>query len=312
MDRDPGVARRSSARGARWAAGALLAGVGIAASGLLAAYVTARPTGPPRYKTPGRRKLSRDGRGLHRVRFLSADGLTLAGVYGEGSPGHAAIIVCHGWPGDLGDMLGLAGALRGAGFNVLAFDFRGCGESDRGPVTLGYREAQDVVGAVRFLRERRPGQAQRIGVVGLSMGAAAAILAAAGAPEIEAVVADSSYARLDREVDRVFGQFWGPLAPLASSPARWLAERLIGIPLSRVSPLEGVAQLSPRPLLIIHGTRDHVTNVEDARALYRASGEPKALWLVEGAGHSRTRRAAPAEYDRRVVGFFRQRLAGAP
>lgn len=242
------------------------------------------------------------------VSFQSADGIRLAGWYGEGSGGDVTIIVCHGWPGDKSDMRGLTEALGRSGFDVLAFDFRGWGESDGGPVTLGYRESQDVVGAVRFVRERRAGRAGRIGAVGLSMGAAAAILAAARTPEIEAVVADSSYARLDQEVHRVSTKLWRPLSPLAHSSARWLGERLIGTSLTCVSPVEAIGRISPRPVLIIHGTRDRLTDVQDAHLLYQASGDPKALWLVERAGHAQTRRIRPAEYDRRIVGFFRQYL----
>ncbi len=253
--------------------------------------------------------LGPSSRRLRAVTFQSADGIRLTGWYAEASGADATIILCHGWPGDKRDMLDLAEALVDAGFGVLAFDFRGWGESDRGPVTLGYREAQDVLGAVTFLQTRRAGQPPHIGIVGLSMGGAAAIFAAAQTPAIEAVVADSSYARLDQTVDRVVQRFWGPLAPLASIPAGRLGERLIGTPLASVSPVEAIARISPRPVLIIHGMQDRLTDVRDAHALYRACGDPKALWIIEGAGHARTRRVRTEEYDRRVVGFFREHLA---
>lgn len=247
-----------------------------------------------------------DGR-LRAVSFQSADGVRLAGWYAP--PGMATtIILCHGLPGDKRDMAGLAGALMDAGFGVLAFDFRNWGGSDRTRVTFGYREVQDVLGAVEFVRHRRVGPRHHIGVVGLSMGAAAAIIAAAGTPAIEAVVADSSYARLDLSVERVTRRFWRPLAWLASRRAR-LGEHVIGVPLAAVAPVEAIAKISPRPVLIIHGMQDRLTDVGDAHALYRACGDPKALWIVERAGHAGTRHVGPEEYDRRVIGFFRQHIA---
>ena len=219
-----------------------------------------RLRGRPEIRIPDRR--------LRAVAFQSADKIRLAGWYGEASRTPATIILCHGLPGDKRDMGGLAHALMDAGFGVLAFDFRSWGESDRGPVTFGRRETQDVLGAVKFVQHRRAEPPQHIGVVGLSMGAAAAIMAAAETPAIEAVVADSSYARLDQAVDRVVGRFWGPLAALAPASAWRLGERLIGAPLATVSPVEAIAGISPRPVLIIHGVRGSVD---------RRPGRPRPL-----------------------------------
>lgn len=252
-----------------------------------------------------------DERPFQRVDFPSMGGIRLAGWYGQGTGrrGTATIIVCHGWANHKGDMLGVAEVLRGFGFDVLLFDLHGWGDSDRGPVTFGDRETGDILGAVRFLKEQRHGKAQRIGLIGFSMGAAAAIRATAQSSDIDALVADASYARLDVQVGRFFGQFMGPLWPVAYVPARWLGERLTGMAIGSVSPLQAIAQISPRPVLIIHGTRDRVVDVQDAKQLYQAAGPPKTLWLVEGAGHAETRRVGPAEYwDARVVGFFRKHL----
>ena len=246
-------------------------------------------------------------RRLRAVAFCSEDGIRLAGWYGEPDGAAGTIILCHGVPGSKRDMAGLARALLDAGFGVLAFDFRNWGDSERTPVTLGYREIRDVLGAVAFVR--RAGSRRRIGVVGLSMGAAAAILAAAEAPVIDAVVADSSYARLDRAVERVTRRVWGPLASLAWRRTRRVGERVIGTPLASVAPIDAIAKISPRPVLIIHGMRDRLTDVGDARALYRACGDPKSLWIVEQAGHARTRRVGTHEYDRRVIGFFKEYVA---
>ncbi len=252
-----------------------------------------------------------EGRRFERVDFLSANGLWLAGWYGEGRGEReaATIIVCHGWAADKRDMLGLTPALRASGFDVLLLDLHGWGDSDRGPVTFGDRETGDILGAVRFLKQGWGGSSRRIGVIGFSMGAAAAIRAAAQNSEIDALVADASYARLDAQVGRFFQRFAGPFWPVVYVPARWFGERLTGTTIGAISPLQAIARITPRPVLIIHGTRDGVIDMDDARQLYQAAGPPKTLWLVEGAGHGETRRVAPAaEWDARVVGFFRDHL----
>lgn len=247
-----------------------------------------------------------DGR-LRPVVFQSSDGTMLAGWYGAPAGIAATIILCHGVPGDKRDMAGLAAALMDAGFGVLAFDFRGWGESGRTSITLGHREVEDVIAAVKFAEHQAEARTH-IGVVGLSMGASTAIVAAAKIPAIEAVVADSGYARLDQTVERVTRRFLGPLGSLAARRFRESSERLIGAPLA-VAPIDAIAGISPRPVLIIHGNRDRVTSVGDAYALYDACGNPKTLWIIEGAAHARTRRVGPEEYDRRIIGFFSRHLA---
>lgn len=250
-------------------------------------------------------------RHFRRVDFLSANGVRLAGWYGEGNGGQASatIIVCHGWSADKGDLLGPGEAMRASGFDVLLFDLHGWGESGRGPVTFGDRETGDILGAVRFVKEQRPGPEHRIGLIGFSMGAAAAIRASAQSTDIDALVTDGSYARLDAQVGRFFRRFAGPLWPVVYVPARWFGERLIGTAIDTISPLRVIGRIAPRPILIIHGTRDRVVDVHDARQLYQAAGPPKTLWLIEGAGHSETRRLAPAaEWDARVADFFREHL----
>jgi fermentation-respiration switch protein FrsA (DUF1100 family) len=208
-------------------------------------------------------------------------------------------------------MTGRARALMDAGFSVLAFDFRNWGESARrGRVTFGHREVADVLAAVALVA-RCAGPRHRIGVAGLSMGAAAAIFAAAQTRRIDAVVADSSYARLDGAAERLARRVGGRAGATAWRGVKRFAERFIGAPLASIAPVEAIAAISPRPVLIIHGGRDRLTDVEDALALHEACGEPKALWIVEGAGHAMTRRIGIEAYDRRVAAFFQAHLAPA-
>jgi fermentation-respiration switch protein FrsA (DUF1100 family) len=51
-------------------------------------------------------------------------------------------------------------------------------------------------------------------------------------------------------------------------------------------PAEAAAQISPVPLLVVHGDKDHYFPPEHARQLYMAAREPKELWIVPGMGHA--------------------------
>src|SRR5579859_760020 len=109
------------------------------------------------------------------------------------------IIICPGYRGKRADVLGISTQLWKAGHNILAFEYYGHGTVVGKPVTLGYREINDFLGAVDYARQRAP--ETRLGALGYSMGAAVAVMATARTPEIEALVADSPFATHKSVVD---------------------------------------------------------------------------------------------------------------
>ena len=63
------------------------------------------------------------------------------------------------------------------------------------------------------------------------------------------------------------------------------------------------------PVLIVNGTQDSYTPIEDARALFAAASNPKELWAVEGAGHVNLHAFAKAQYEQRVGDFLGRYMA---
>ena len=122
-----------------------------------------------------------------RVTFRTQDGALIhADLYGRGDRG---VVLAHGGRFDKESWADQARALERAGLRVLAFDFRGYGESS-GPGQsdpLGASLHLDVLAAVRYLRGAG---AATVSIVGGSMGAAAAADAAleAAPGEIDGVV----------------------------------------------------------------------------------------------------------------------------
>jgi dipeptidyl aminopeptidase/acylaminoacyl peptidase len=266
------------------------------------------------YTHPARHPVSDDpadyGLTYESVSFPSADGLLLKGWFTlpEGEKGNgAAIILCHGYGGNRAG-LAEAAILAQHGYNTLLFDFRGHGESEGDLVTLGYDEVQDVRGAVAYLQIRPEVTPDRIGLLGHSMGGATAIRAAARIPEIKAVVTEGAYASLADTIADDFSNLTGlpkfPFASLMVTLGQWQT----GLEIERVQPLDDVARISPRPVLLIHGLADSVIPPENGRRLYEAAGEPKALWQPEGVGHAAAARQRPDEFEARVVAFFDQAL----
>jgi fermentation-respiration switch protein FrsA (DUF1100 family) len=239
------------------------------------------------------------------VSFPSDDGVTLRGWWLPRPETARLAIGLTGHRGAKHDLLGIGPGLWRAGYNVLLFDFRGCGDSDDAPLSVGYNELPDARAAVRFARQRLPGA--RIGLIGYSMGASLAILVAAADPAILGVVADSAYASLRDVIAHAYRRRRVPPLPLLAL-ADLLNRWRYGYPFSALRPVEAVGRIAPRPLLIVHGAADALTPVEHAHQLYAAASEPKELWIAAGAPHCGAYFADRPAYVARVAAFFARAL----
>jgi uncharacterized protein len=231
------------------------------------------------------------------------------------------IVVVHGTrtnresPGD--HLLELTGALARHGLGVLSFDTRGMGESPPAPLSMGNLEQRDVLGAVDFLRTGtlpfpELGRPRFIGGLGISMGAATLLLAAAREPAIQAVVSDSAYADaaplLEREIPKrtvaIVGRIPGAFAPSALTMARIL----YGVDLFDARPVASIARIAPRPLLLIHGAADDYVPVNNFQQLAAAATAPATArvttWLVPKTRHAQAFKNTGPVYVARVTAFF--------
>jgi fermentation-respiration switch protein FrsA (DUF1100 family) len=241
------------------------------------------------------------------VTLTAPDGVKLAAWYVPCAGARAGVVVCHGYGASRRYLTDLLPFLHRAGFAVVSFDFRAMGESGGRFCSFGEYEKEDVRTAVRYLRGRAGLGPGRVGALGLSMGGAAAIMAAVEDFDIGAVVADSAFARLDEMVPQRFTRL-GHAGPALACCTQWWGERLAGFSVGTVSPAAAAAKLSPRPLLLIHGEADTHTSAAQSRELYAAAREPKELWIVPGAEHAACYDTARAEYERRVTHLFREAL----
>ena len=251
---------------------------------------------------------SRSGLRYEDVSFPSTDGLRLSGWYIPKEDARGIVILCHGAFTDRTDLMDLALDLNSAGFAILAFDFRQRGCSGRKINTIGREEVNDLLGAVAYLKAREELAEKPIGAIGASMGAAVAIMATARCADICAVVADSSYGRLDRAINQHLWVFFGPLKPLLAPLTLWHGKRMLGFDPSIVAPEESIPGISPRPVLLVHSRRDFLVWKSESERLFDAAGEPKELWLTPRGLHTKSRFAHPEQYRPKVVGFLRRAL----
>jgi dipeptidyl aminopeptidase/acylaminoacyl peptidase len=230
------------------------------------------------------------------VSFKTEDGVTLRGWFIPNEQASAkTIIALHGYPADKGNILPIVAFLTRK-YNLLLFDFRYLGASGGGYSTIGADETRDLRSAIAYLKLRG---VTEVGVWGFSMGAAVALMAAPGLPEVKAMVAESSYARLDLMAPVLF-QIPVLRYPLAWLTALW-ARVFLGISLKHVSPYDNARSLNV-PVLISHSKADRTIPFEHASMLQEAlkNNRRAEFWFYEDLYHGQL----PPDYQQRVAGFF--------
>jgi len=245
------------------------------------------------------------------------DDLTLRGWYAPpSSTGGPAVILVHGYNTCRRDwnVLLPAGMLHRAGFGVLLLDLRNHGDSDSdgGRWAGGAKEYRDVLGAWDWLRAQGE-PPSRIGIFGVSLGAATATIATGEEPAVAATWEDSGYASYDVAA--------AEFAETNGYPG-WVADaaipmgRMLGDPeLATREPLREVRDhLGGRPFFIVHGLSDSTIRPHNAIELaiaVAAAGTPVEPWLVPSAEHTREMLLETDRYDERLTTFFASAL-GAP
>ena len=235
------------------------------------------------------------------VSFTTSDGLDLEGWYVPSENG-AAIIV---FPGRVGRQE-YARMLARHGYGVLLFDRRGEGASDGDPNLLGWGGDRDLKAAVAFLQSRPDVDDDRIGGIGLSVGGELLLEAAAETDGLRAVVSEGAGARSYREVREFdggspidvgfFGALTGAVWVFSNEP----------VP-ANINDL--VADISPASVFFVYGEEGQPQEIDLNPTYYESASEPKQIWEVPGAAHISGLKIQPAEYERRVVGFFDASMA---
>ncbi|HVT49769.1 MAG TPA: alpha/beta hydrolase [Vicinamibacterales bacterium] len=237
------------------------------------------------------------------VSVKTADGLKLVGWYVPTKNG-ALVLAQHGYKSQRGEMLDEAAMLNRHGYGVLITSVRAHDLSDGTLITFGVKEMADLDAWYRFALTEPGVDPNRIGILGNSMGGSLAIQYAAQNPKIAAVVANAAFSSLSDTVATSVKYFTGlPAFPFAPLITFW-AEREGGFRASDIDATKWIGRISPRPVFLMQGGKDVVISKDSGRKLYAAAGEPKELWEDPGVGHAAFDTARPAEYERRVVGFF--------
>jgi alpha-beta hydrolase superfamily lysophospholipase len=239
------------------------------------------------------------------VQFPSTSGATIHGWFIPGKKGAGAIILMHGVRANRLSMLDRARFLSHADYSVLLFDFQAHGESTGEHITFGYLESRDAQAAVSFLRSNAPDE--KIGIVGVSLGGAAVLLATPPL-DVDGVVLEMVYPTINEAISNRLtarlGRWAGSLTPLLS----WQLKPRLGIDADLLRPIDHIGKISAPKLLIV-AAQDQHTTLDESRRMFEAASEPKELWVVSGAKHEDLYPVAKKEYEQHVLGFFGKYLA---
>ncbi|MBO0686843.1 MAG: alpha/beta fold hydrolase, partial [Candidatus Dormibacteraeota bacterium] len=270
----------------------------VVAMWLAASWTAERVTVHPRRWSDGPTPAQR-GWSYRDVSFRDGAGLTLRGWWIPGTR-HQTVVMVHGWTSSRQEPMGKSGYLHDAGYNLLLFDLRGHGTSDGDYTTLGWAEPDDVTSAVRLAHRLDRGP---VALLGYSMGASAALEAAARGADVRAVVEDSGFAVLTDVIRAGFSRFTGLPADPFVYPMLGIGQVDLGVDAGRIRPVDDAARLK-KPLLAIVGTADRTVPPEEGYALYQAARGPKQLLVIPGAVHVGGYYREPGLYRDTVLAFL--------
>lgn len=236
------------------------------------------------------------------VLLPSAQG-KVAGWVARGA-GSGAVLLLHGVRSDRRQMQRRALFLNRLGYTVLLVDLASHGESAGKRITFGAHEAHSVRAALAYLRGGLPGE--KIGVIGVSLGAASLVLSRPG-KAIDALVVESMYPTIEEAVEN-------RLAHRVGFAGAWLAPLLLrqiplrsAVPLAALRPIDAMAAVTC-PVFVIGGAIDVQTPPAETRRIFAAAKAPKQLWIVDGAAHVDLHDYGSDEYEKRVGQFLQAHL----
>ncbi|NLF33002.1 MAG: alpha/beta fold hydrolase [Planctomycetes bacterium] len=199
-------------------------------------------------------------------------------------PSRGTVAALHGLAMSRAEMMATAQRLADRGFDVVLGDHRGHGRSTGRYTTFGAKEARDVRRVLDVLRAEGT-VASPVYAVGVSMGAATALMYAAEDPDCRGVVALAPPADTRMILRRLLAVY-----------APWMGGRRADAVVDRAGELADfdvdatrAADAARRlmcPVLVVHGTFDVIGPSWHGRAIYDAAAGPRRLARVHCLGHA--------------------------
>jgi len=207
--------------------------------------------------------------------FKNSDGVNLHGWYffGKAPKIAATLIFFHGNGENLSTHFRTLSWLLEYEYDYFIFDYQGYGWSEGEPSPEG--TVLDGKAAVKYVQEKFPGRP--IIFFGQSLGGAVAMKVAEEVKDLKLVVVESTFASYKKAARSIMSQH----------PLTWVLKPLTYLVLSdAAAPGEKISEISPVPLVVIHGTADSMIKIELGKEVFDLAREPKEFWEVKGGRHT--------------------------
>lgn len=220
------------------------------------------------------------------VEFHTADGVLLRGEILGNVEDRPVVVYGHGYRNNRNTGDPLAVELLQSGYAMMRFDFRACGWSGGWLTGAGAIESPDVQAALDAITVTHKVPANRVAYVGVSMGAAAAMLTASSLTRLGAVVLVAPYAHLEDTMDARTRTWAGvPLRPWFT-PATLLLESILGATVKDTKPAEHMSRISPAPVLILAAQDDWRAPPSAATECFNRAQAPRRLTVLDHGDHN--------------------------
>jgi pimeloyl-ACP methyl ester carboxylesterase len=207
----------------------------------------------------------------------------LYGWWIAGKPSKPLVILVHGWGRNVGRMLPYIANLSSPGFNLIAFDSRNHGSSDKDSFSSMLKFAEDIHSVIQFAYANYTFSS--VCLVGLSIGGAASIYAAAFDSRIKKVITVGAFANPAAVMTKQLKDRRIPYFPFTWLLLKYL-EKLIGKKFDEIAPVQNISNCRAE-ILLIHGDKDQTVPVLQATLLNQAAMPGSStLWIIRGRGHS--------------------------
>lgn len=228
----------------------------------------------------------------------------ISGWYLPHDSARAVIIYAHGLFRSRQEVLERACELWQHGYAGLILDMRRHGTSTGRITSMGFLERNDILGAVTYLRDQRQLDLPIV-AYGVSMGAAATLLAGAESQEIDAIIVDSSFLSFENTITHHAKLFLNlprfPIVDLIILMTKWR----VGFSGDQFNMAAAAERIGDRPILFIASANDTRMPVAVAERLFEsASSTRKKFEVIPDATHGAAYRTHPARYIRVVLDFL--------
>lgn len=221
---------------------------------------------------------ARQGLAYQDVVLIQPDGLRLDGWWlpAKGRA-HGTVYFLHGNAENISTHLANVQWLPAQGYNVFLLDYRGYGLSEGSPDLPG--ALSDIQLGLDWLENSGRLDDKPLVLFGQSLGAAMGVDVLAredNTGKVDCVMLEAGFASYRGIVKTVMSRSW------LLWPFQWLITPTL--PANDLDPVNRIADLAPRPLLVMHSEDDPIVPFANGRRLFDAARQPKRFIALKG-GH---------------------------